>query len=527
MVNVKQLQRTCALALICASLRAGASPVYNVGDKAGQDIVATVPFDVANAQATAALKATQGQGIAAIYYHYNGQTNVMARNFLAAFAQARKSFSWAVAAMYNQPTIDNTTIEASNFGYLITAYNAQYKKFPVTTELAVAWARGESGAALQDKWLKLLLAAMNHPVQPDRVPAHFVYKKRIRIMLVTNVNEKFTFSDAWHQGYLISEDYVPTISSVRTKFRRQFSEGEQPLAGALTQFLQPDCFPDLAATKDARDFDVRLILVSDHFDAGQVIVHRGDMIDAQALAALVAMDKAMMPGALNQQIEAEQKHAQQEHDLAQAEQERAQIEQQAAQRAQQQQQQAQVDRALAQNQAEQEHAQAEAMRQEVSNAQELAQKIRTHNEWLVTALGAVSVLALFILWRLIAQRRVSAPLVPATVPATLRRMDAPAGELGPYLAQTLKDALVQGLAAQRSELLDAQRQAAAEITELVHRLDALHAPMQERIRAYQERIQELQKELAERTAENRELLKLKIEMMRRQIETERTGVRFN
>ena len=530
MVNVKQLW-TCALALICASLRVGASPAYNVGDKAGQDIVATVPFDVANAQATTKLKATQGQGIAAIYYQYNGQTNLMARNFLAAFAQAHKSFSWAVAAMYNQPTIDNPTIEASNFGYLVTAYNAQYKKFPVTTELAVIWARGESGAALRDKWLKSLLAAMNHPVQPDRVPAHFVYKKRIRVMVVTNVNEKFTYTDAWHQGYLISEDNVPTISSVRTKFRRQFSEAEQPLAGALTQFLQPDCFPDMAATKDARDFDVRLVLVSDHFDAGQVIVHRGDMIDAQALAALVAMDKAMIPGALNQQIEAEQKQAQQEHDLAQAEQERAQIEQQAEQRAQQQQQQAQVDRALAQNQADQERAQAEAMRQEVLKAQELAQKIRTHNEWLVAALGAVSVLALLILWRFIAQRRVSAQLlVPATVPATLRRMDtlpAPAGELAPYLAQTLKDALVQSLAAQRAELLEAQRQAAAEITELVHRLDALHAPMQERIRAYQDRIQELQKELAERTAENRELLKMKIEMMRHQIETERTRVRFN
>ena len=240
-----------------------------------------------------------------------------------------------------------------------------------------------------------------------------------------------------------------------------------------------------------------------------------------------------MPGTLNQQIHAEQQRAQQEHDLAQAEQKRAQIEQQAAQDAQQQQQQAQADRALAQNQAQQEHAQAEAMHQQVLTAQELAQEIRTRNKWLVTALGAVSVLALLVLWRFLAQRRVSAALVPATVPATLRRMgaqpalSAPAAELAPYLAQTLKDALVQGLASQRAELLEAQRQAAAEIAELVHRLDALQSPMQERIRAYQERIQELQKDLAERTAENRELLKMKIEMMRHQIETERARMGFN
>ena len=531
MVIVKQLQLTCALTLICVSLRAGVAPAYNVGDKAAQDIVATVPFDVVDSQGTAALKNSQGQGIAAIYYQYNGQTNLMARDFLAAFGQAHQNFSWAIATTYKLPTIDNSTIEASDFGSLVTAYNVQHKKFPLTTELAVTWARGGSGAELRDKWLNLLLAAVHRPVQPDKVPAHFVFKKRIRIMVVTNVNEKFTFSDAWHKGFLVSEDNLPTISSVRTKFRRQFSEADQPVAGALAQFLQPDCFPDMAVTKDARDFTVRQIVVSDHFDAGQLIVHRGETIDAQALAALAAMDKAMMPGTLNQQIEAEQQRAQQEHDLAQAEHERAQVEQQAAQQAQQQQQQAQVDRALAQNQAEQERVQADALRQQALNAQELAQQIRARNEWLVAALGGVSALALLILWRFLAHRRASAQLVPVTVPATLRRMDmqAPASgaELAPYLAQTLKDALVQGLAAQRAELLEAQRQAAAEIAELVHRLDALQAPMQDRIRAYQERIQELQKDLAERTAENRELLKMKIEMMRRQIETERTRVGFN
>ncbi|MGH7980284.1 MAG: hypothetical protein ACREE6_12995, partial [Limisphaerales bacterium] len=108
-----------------------------------------------------------------------------------------------------------------------------------------------------------------------------------------------------------------------------------------------------------------------------------------------------------------------------------------------------------------------------------------------------------------------------------RAAAAPATDLAPYLAQTLKDAVVQGLAAQRAELLEAQRAAAAEIAELVHRLDRLQAPMQERIRAYQDRIQELQKELAERNQENRELLKMKIDMMRQQIETERGRVRFN
>jgi hypothetical protein len=93
--------------------------------------------------------------------------------------------------------------------------------------------------------------------------------------------------------------------------------------------------------------------------------------------------------------------------------------------------------------------------------------------------------------------------------------------LAPQLTEILKEAVVQGLATQRAELLQSQRIAAAEINELVQRLDELKAPMQERLRSYEGRIVELEKDLAERNEENRELLKMKIEMIRRQLETER------
>jgi hypothetical protein len=99
--------------------------------------------------------------------------------------------------------------------------------------------------------------------------------------------------------------------------------------------------------------------------------------------------------------------------------------------------------------------------------------------------------------------------------------------LAPQLAESLREAVVQGLAAQRSELLKAQQGAAMEISELVHRLDELKAPIQERLHSYETRIHELERDLAERNEENRELLKLKIEMTRRQLEAERTSSRMN
>ncbi|MGH8022443.1 MAG: hypothetical protein ACRED1_02595 [Limisphaerales bacterium] len=511
--------------LMGAAPPSGAPPVYKVGDKAPRDIVAAVPFDVVDTRATAALKVSQTRDIAAIYHQFNGQTNLVARNFLAAFSSAHRDFRNAVAAAYGQPSIDNSILEASNFGYLVTAYNAKHPAFPVTTELAVAWARGSSGAAWRDKWLALLMQAMETPIQPGPVPAHFVFKKKVRIMPVANLNEKFTFNRAWRLGHVISLDKIPVISAARTTFRRKFSQQEQPLADALAKFLRPNCFPDVAITEQARDYSVRNLQVSDHFDAGQVIVHRGARIDAQAQAALTAMAQAMIPAALDRQIAAEQDRARQEHELAQAEQQQAQIAQQAARLAQRRQQQARADQALAQSQANQERQQAAAMRAQELEAQKQVQKARTRDAWLVAALAIVSILAVLVPGWLLRQRPEGPK--PMTLSKVEKKREPTASELAPYLAQTLKEAVVQGLAAQRAELLEAQRVAAAEIAELVHRLDRLQAPMQERIRAYQERIQELQKELAERTQENRELLKMKIEMVRRQIEAERGSVRFN
>ena len=116
------------------------------------------------------------------------------------------------------------------------------------------------------------------------------------------------------------------------------------------------------------------------------------------------------------------------------------------------------------------------------------------------------------------------PLPPPSVTAVLQ---AAQSSIESHLVEALKDAVVQELASQRRELLAGQQQAAAELTELARRLEAVQTPMLERLRTYEQRIAELEKELSEQSKENRELLQLKIEMTRRQLESERSRIHFN
>jgi len=92
----------------------------------------------------------------------------------------------------------------------------------------------------------------------------------------------------------------------------------------------------------------------------------------------------------------------------------------------------------------------------------------------------------------------------------------------PQFADWLKQRFIRGLVSDRVQMLEAQKSAAAELAELERRLDELHTPLQERLRAYERRIAELEKLLAARGEETRELLKAKIQMTRRQLETTRS-----
>jgi 7TM-HD extracellular len=513
--------------LACLSVHGADISSYKIGDVAQEDIKATVPFDVVNAVATDALKSSRAIAIPAIYREDTQMTNVIIKKFFTAFTTARSNFYKAVAAAYGKPSVDSITADGPDFGYFVTDFNVENKGFPIPPALAKDWAQGNTGAEFRDKWLDALLASMNGHVRPDHLPPLFVIHKNIRVVPVNSMDETFSLDGANKHGVVIVATNIPTITHLRKVFRDQFSPDEQPLARVLANFIQPDCLPDVELTQAARDDAVRGVVVTDHFDKDQLIVARGKTIDAEAKAALDVYSEKLIPGALNQQIAAEHQRTVEEQQRADQAQQRAQAEHQAAALAQQQQQQAIADREAAQQRALDEQAHAAAMQEQALAAQTLALKIHERNEWLMAAVGGISVLAAAVLFRLVSQRR----MVPITVPARLQRMEkSPAtvpAELAPYLAERLKEAVVQGLAQQRAELLDAQKMAAQEIAELVNRLDQLQAPMQERLRAYQDRIQELQKELTQRTEENRELLKMKIEMMRKHLESERSRVKLN
>lgn len=488
MVTVAQSLRLMGLGFLLSlsGLQAKDLAAYHVGDTAEETISATVPLDVIDADATAARKAAEALKTPAIFRSYPNPTNAIAADFIAAFEKTRSLFATNLQSAFGEVTNADEIVASPAFAGFVTAFNRKKIPFPISAGLAEIWAHGDAGEELQTRVLNTLMGMTHRPIRPDDLPAGFALGETLRLAAVDGPRSDLTLADAEQHGKLVTVTSVTTITRLRDLFRRAFPQPEQAMARGVGKFLRTNCEPDPLLTQQARARDTRQLVVVNHYDAGQVILQRGEIIDAKTKAVLDQLHEKLAPAQLSSQLAAQQEQLR-----------------------------AQMDRAAAQKLHDQ-----EAARQSEALA------ARARNQWLLVALAGVSVLVLVAFW-MRSRRR-----APSLLPMVAEKFPAAPPEyfqasLAPQVAQILKEAVVQGLAAQRTELLQAQQAAATEINALVRRLDELKAPMQDRLRSYEDRIAGLEKDLAERNAENRELLKLKIEMTRRQLEAERARNRVD
>jgi len=482
----------CLSACFSLELRAGDIAAYHLGDVADADITTPVALDVVDTNATASLRSIKSQQFPSIFRSLPDTTNSVTLGFVAAFAKARTNFLADVAIEFHSATLDEATIASADFGRLVTVFDVENKTFPVTDELAAEWARGGDGQVIREKLLATLQWAANRPVRPNVLPQGMVIGETIRLVPVIDLNQKLSFETV-QQGQLVAAAGVMTVSNAQALFRREFPAGQQLFARALAAFLSPNCFPDELFTQLTRGSAVYKVVVSDHFDAGDIIVHRGDTIDAKTLAALQALNTRLPASPPPTPIAAANV---QPLPVSQPPPVAVPIPQPAP---------------------------AGVSQRPVSHPQKPAPQTGLRHLGLILTLAGISVASLLVAgWQYSKERkRATISALVAQVPLPLPDVAKP--DLAPQVAQAVREAVQRELALQRRELLVAQQAATDEIAALVQRLDELQMPMQERLHTYETRIQSLEKELSVRNEENRELLKLKIEMISRQLQSERAA----
>jgi hypothetical protein len=483
MVNVPLRFRITFLGALslAVSLPARDLADYRSGDKVTEDIITPVPLMVVDPDATALLKEKEALRVPVIFRFNEAAARAVETELRAACSLARSNFLFLMQQNFPRRPLTPDALETEAFQQLILSARQFDETFPLTPELARNWARGDRDDAWPAALIARVRAAMEMPIRDDNLPNALKPGTQITLVPVSSDDEAVTLATVKQRGRDTARTKLLTVSRARAALQKKFSPEDAALAGFAARWLHPNCFVEPELTRAARVRHTDLFFVADSYAAGQVLARAGQTLDQKTMAALGQLQEKTAAGRRQQPVLPGQSHV------------------------------------------------AQTRRREL---------------WLAIGL-VLSLWLLLTVW--LTRRRRRMTLLPATVPAALpvfsgtdswqqRALIAEqqvahahaamrAGALT-QLARLFREKLVRGLISQRGELLEAQQSAAAEMAALERRLTELHAPLQERLRAYERRIADLEQALAAKGQENRELIQAKIQLIRHQMEAERTRNRL-
>ena len=504
MVKVGRCCAALAFGVAILSLRLAAKEPadYRLGDAVEANWFTPVALRLVEPHRAQQLAAEAAEQVPAVFHFQPEAAHAVERDFLAEFAALRTNFFKAMAAVYRVRKLQASWLGSERFQTLSATFRNQHQEFPRLAELLALWATAQPDIEIETALAQTLRQMMQRRIRAEVVPGDVVLGVKVRLVNPPDADAP-TQAIPINSEMLSLSDIAP-LSLAREEFARTLESESAASARFLASFLRPNCLLDAEQTRRQREHYVAARLPIRTLNAGQLIARRGEAVSEEILAALEQLRTHNLTPTVVQVTG-------------------------------------------------------------VSPGKPSATTIVSSWWWLAVGLP----LGLVIWWNL---RRRRGALLPARVTwlgkdsavvvgssgregvvipsesvrpsvevntweqraqrAEQRAEQAQAAWRGAALKQFsiwLKQRFVRQLMTDRELLNNAQRAAAAEMADLERRLDAVHAPLKERLRAYEQRVAELEQLLAAKSTENRELIKASIRLTRLQLEAtrSRSGVELN
>lgn len=473
-----------ALLLSGSPVRA-AVPDYKLGDVAAEDVVTPVQLLVVNPEATGALKQRVAEQVLFVV-RQSPQSAVDAEAELRqSIAAARVSFTKALQGALDGRAPTAGEADEPAFAAAITEAGRDIPKDVPLDQLARLWVRGESDEPIVQSLLQPVREVMAQPILTSRTESTFPASPAVRLMTVKKLDSPPTAQEIEDPGQVISPGKIISLWRARRLVETHFAAGQEGWGRFAATFVRPNAVADVSLTEILRARRMEGVTVNDTYEAAQVIVRKGQIVDRKTLSALAVMREKSLIGVLQTKLEQEQV---------------------------------------------------------------VAGQITHQTQWIAAILGAMGV-ALILILRRLRVRSTTALVLGQPAPAFegWEPKALPGGAEGHWQQRALlaerkaeraheairtgvlgwmREKIFGTLFRQRGELLSVQQKAEAEMRELEQRLEQLHTPLQERISSYEKRIEELEKDLAAKGEENRQLIGARITVAKQQLMAARQRGRF-
>jgi len=450
----------------------GSAADYQLGDVAREDIVAPVAFRVVNPEATAALRQRVAQEVLFVLRHTPQAGAEAEREIRTRVDNARTRFRELMTAALGGRAPRAADAGTMPYARVLGRLAREEGRGLPLEVLAPRWLGDEPDAPLLAEWLRPLREVMGQPILASRVDDGLPSGQPVRLVPVQSLDQAPGTAELERPGPPVPAATLLSLTRARRLIESHFPADQNEVGRLIASYVRLNAAPDKEATELLRARRMEGVTANDSFEAGQVVVRRGQRIDRAALTVLAAMREKSVIGTLQTKLAAEQS---------------------------------------------------------------IAGRISQQTFWIAGGLAGVGVILAVILWRLRGRPSAAlVPLDGAALAGRggegVWRDRALIAEGKAERAQQairsgvmgwMRERIFQNLFRQRERLLTAQEKAEQEMRELEQRLGQLQAPLQDRIRAYERRIEELERELADKGEENRQLIGARIDVARQQLRMER------
>lgn len=463
-----------------------AIPVYKLGDIADQDVITPVALTVVDPVATEKLKEKLSQEVLPVVRFSPSGASDAEQRLRQSLETAKSNFLTTLRhALNGQPPADLATTSPA-YVAAIRIVSAESPAHLPFAQFAPLWIQNKSDHLLIADLVQPLKEVMVQPIVTSKTDSTIPSNQSVQLVTVSQLDASPTQQELEKPSTRLTSGKILSLWRARRLVETSFPPGQEDTGRFVASFVVANAAADPALTELLRARKKEGVTANNSYEAAQVIVRKGQIIDQAALSALAAMRERSLIGTLQSRLDQEQS---------------------------------------------------------------IATQIKSQTKWIVGSLVFVCMALLLVLWRLRARPPLPALAGPTQdmLPGAEDRLLSDGNNAEVWRNRALiaegkaerahqairsgvlgwmREKIFQTLFRQRTELLSAQKKAELEMGELEQRLESLHAPLQERIRAYEQRIEELERELAAQGKANRDLIGARIAVARQHLDIERERSRF-
>ncbi len=258
----------------------GAAPLpdYQIGDVATNDVVASLRLVVVDTAKTEELRRSEAPQLPPVF-RVDPEAFELAKGRLgAAFSRIRERFQEELKGEFQKKVLVPEEFSLPAFRSLVSSFQSRHPSFPLTMELAQAWAVGRAASTIQGNWTSKLRQTMSAFVRSDTLPAGGWGTAQV----ATNETELLA----------VPKRKLLTVAQARQNLLTRFPEDQQATARFVGEFVVENCFFDPERTAKTRAERLKTVWEARQYHPGDVIVRAGEKVDAQVKAALDELVRA-------------------------------------------------------------------------------------------------------------------------------------------------------------------------------------------------------------------------------------------